>query len=300
MKGVNGKRNDEMLEKKERRNRLALAARRRRRRRRKREFVCYSFSYICIYFSVADCAEARSDYTWLERIVNGLLNRRMMRQQRQQIRKTLRHPIRDLPFYICTQKREKYFHPFLCTVYRWMAKEKEGVGRNRRFWLGTNSGGSKRSLYDCGIVKGSREPVLVLVVRRLWSDAPFHPDDWWSHPAIHKRISLSLTIALVEWIAPSSSFPLDWFPVFGHLVSLAHPPRTYIHTYIYISFILFRWMIDQCRRQIMLRQKEIGERNRQVGQQGALARSLSCTWYVFFNFDQNRIKNGMKWFRQSG
>ena len=207
-------------------------------------------------------------------------------------------PIRDLPFYICTQKREKYFHPFLCTVYRWMAKEKEGVGRNRRFWLGTNSGGSKRSLYDCGIVKGSREPVLVLVVRRLWSDAPFHPDDWWSHPAIHKRISLSLTIALVEWIAPSSSFPLDWFPVFGHLVSLAHPTRTYIH--IYISFILFRWMIDQCRRQIMLRQKEIGERNRQVGQQGALARSLSCTWYVFFNFDQNRIKNGMKWFRQSG
>ena len=147
-------------------------------------------------------------------------------------------PIRDLPFYICTQKREKYFHPFLCTVYRWMAKEKEGVGRNRRFWLGTNSGGSKRSLYDCGIVKGSREPVLVLVVRRLWSDAPFHPDDWWSHPAIHKRISLSLTIALVEWIAPSSSFPLDWFPVFGHLVSLAHPPRTYIHIYIYIFYFI--------------------------------------------------------------
>ena len=150
------------------------------------------------------------------------------------------------PFlYMYTEKRE-IFSSLLCTVYRWMAKEKEGVGRNRRFWLGTNSGGSKRSLYDCGIVKGSREPVLVLVVRRLWSDAPFHPDDWWSHPAIHKRISLSLTIALVEWIAPSSSFPLDWFPVFGHLVSLAHPPRTYIHTYIYIYLLFYfaGWSIN--------------------------------------------------------
>ena len=154
-----------------------------------------------------------------------------MRQQQEQIHKTLRHPIRDLSFYICTQKRGKYFHPFLCTV-----------------WLGTNSGGSKRSLYDCGIAKGSREPVLVLV-RRLWSDAPFYPDDWWSHPAIHKRIflslSLSFTIAPVEWIAPSSSPPLrvsrirpSCFP----RASSSYKSSIYIHIYIYISFILFRWI----------------------------------------------------------
>ena len=191
-----------------------------------------------------------------------------MRQQQEQIHKTLRHPIRDLSFYICTQKRGKYFHPFLCTV-----------------WLGTNSGGSKRSLYDCGIAKGSREPVLVLV-RRLWSDAPFYPDDWWSHPAIHKRIflslSLSLSLSLLRQLNESLLLllPSYGFPVFGHLVSLAHPPRTsrqYIYIYIYIYLLFyFAGLIDQCRRQIMLRKKEIGERNRQVGQL-----SLSCTRYVF-------------------
>ena len=189
-----------------------------------------------------------------------------MRQQQEQIHKTLRHPIRDLSFYICTQKRGKYFHPFLCTV-----------------WLGTNSGGSKRSLYDCGIAKGSREPVLVLV-RRLWSDAPFYPDDWWSHPAIHKRIFLSLSLFhyCASWMNRSFFFsPLTGFPysaiLFPSRILLVQVVNIYTYIYIYIYLLFyFAGLIDQCRRQIMLRKKEIGERNRQVGQL-----SLSCTRYVF-------------------